>query len=104
DKTMLDVALPVADELELAAVQGIEPGAGPGAHPVAVVERVARVASAAASATAGLAPRIGRARPLAERSIGTADPGAVSFALAVGVVGEVLARAAASPALIEEPS
>lgn len=45
-------------------------------------------ASEAATATAALTPRLGRARPLAERSIGTPDPGAVSLALIVRVVTE----------------
>ena len=34
----------------------------------------------AAEATASLVPRIGRARPLAERSVGTPDPGANRWA------------------------
>jgi hypothetical protein len=47
-------------------------------------------ADTAAVATAGLRPRIGRARPLAERSVGTPDAGAVSFVLCVRAVGGVL--------------
>lgn len=47
---------------------------------------------AAADATAELTPKIGRARPLAERSAGTADPGAVSMGLIVTAIGEVLAE------------
>ena len=46
---------------------------------------------AAAEATASLTPKIGRARPLAERSIGTPDPGAISLGLIVTAIGEVLA-------------
>ncbi len=84
DKTLLDVALPVAAELELAASQGVSAGEAS--------DRATLVAQAAAISTADLEPRIGRARPLAARSVGTADPGAVSFALAVAVVGGVLAR------------
>ncbi|WP_157601643.1 DAK2 domain-containing protein, partial [Saccharomonospora halophila] len=45
----------------------------------------------AAEATAGLTPRTGRARPLAERSLGTPDPGATSLALVLDRVGEILA-------------
>ncbi|MBN6038986.1 dihydroxyacetone kinase family protein [Amycolatopsis sp. 195334CR] len=41
----------------------------------------ATAAEEAARATADLVPRKGRARPLAERSLGTPDPGAVSLAL-----------------------
>jgi dihydroxyacetone kinase len=40
-----------------------------------------------------MTPRIGRARPLAERSIGTPDPGAVSLGLIVTAIGEVIAEA-----------
>jgi dihydroxyacetone kinase len=36
-------------------------------------------------------PKIGRARPLAERSIGTPDPGAISLGLIATAIGEVLA-------------
>ena len=44
----------------------------------------------AAQETASLTPKIGRARPLAERSVGTPDPGAISLALIVTAVGDVL--------------
>uniref|UniRef100_UPI0012F62235 DAK2 domain-containing protein n=1 Tax=Actinoalloteichus spitiensis TaxID=252394 RepID=UPI0012F62235 len=44
----------------------------------------------AAEATADLVPRMGRARPLAERSVGTPDAGAVSLALIVRAVRDVL--------------
>ena len=46
----------------------------------------------AAEETAHLTPKIGRARPLAERSVGTPDPGAVSLGLIVTAIGEVLAE------------
>ncbi|QUH03818.1 dihydroxyacetone kinase family protein [Saccharopolyspora erythraea] len=51
--------------------------------------RAAATARQAAEDTASLTPRVGRARPLAERSIGTPDAGAISFAL----VTETIARA-----------
>ena len=51
---------------------------------------------AAAEATASLVPKIGRARPLAERSVGTPDPGAVSLGLIVTAIGDVLGNAEAS--------
>ncbi len=44
----------------------------------------------AAVATANLRPRIGRARPLAERSVGTPDAGATSLALCASAVAAVL--------------
>ena len=96
DKTMLDSALPVVAELErLAAI---------GASPAEVLERVVTVARAAAQATADLEPRIGRARPLAARSVGTPDPGAVSFALAVATVGEVVAGASGAHGAATPPT
>ena len=54
------------------------------------------VAVRAAEDTAALTPKIGRARPLAERSVGTPDPGAVSLGMIVTAVGVVLDDAASS--------
>ena len=82
DKTMLDALFPFVDTLE-SEVQG-------GADLGAAWRRAAEVAVQAAEDTAALTPRIGRARPLAERSIGTPDPGAVSLGLIVTAVGKVL--------------
>jgi dihydroxyacetone kinase len=48
------------------------------------------LADAAARNTASLVPKIGRARPLAEKSVGTPDPGATSLALAIRAVHRVL--------------
>ncbi|WP_134730649.1 dihydroxyacetone kinase family protein [Amycolatopsis nivea] len=48
----------------------------------------AAVAEAAARDTAALTPKKGRARPLAERSVGTPDAGAVSLALIVRTLAE----------------
>ena len=48
-------------------------------------------AKVAAQATAQLRPKVGRARPLAERSLGTPDAGAVSLGMCVEAVGGVLA-------------
>jgi dihydroxyacetone kinase len=47
----------------------------------------AGAATAAAEATAALRPRKGRARPLAEKSLGTPDPGATSLAMIFRVMG-----------------
>jgi dihydroxyacetone kinase len=44
----------------------------------------------AAESTAQLSPKLGRARPLAARSVGHPDPGAVSFSLIVQSVGAML--------------
>ena len=55
----------------------------------------AEVAVAAATATASLTPRVGRARPLAERSIGTPDAGATSMGMLLRAVGELLSAGSA---------
>lgn len=70
--------------------------AGDGDHGIGM-QRGARAAAAvvatdAAHATADLVPRIGRARPHGEKSRGTPDPGAISFALAMTTAGRVLAQ------------
>ena len=56
------------------------------------------VAASAARSTAELRPRKGRARPLAEKSIGTPDPGAVSLAAVFAVLGPELDPQAAAAA------
>ncbi len=85
DKTMLDALFPFVHAL----VAAVETGT-----PVAEAWRqAASVATEAAQATAALTPKIGRARPLAERSVGTPDPGAISLALIVTAVGDVLGDA-----------
>jgi dihydroxyacetone kinase len=84
DKTMLDALFPFADTL----VAEVDAGRPLGA----AWQHAAEVAVAAAQETASLTPKIGRARPLAERSIGTPDPGAVSLGMIVTAVGVVLAE------------
>jgi D-erythrulose 4-kinase len=82
DKTMLDALFPFVDTL----VDQVNAGAS-------ISEAWRSAADAcrnAAEATASLTPKIGRARPLAERSVGTPDPGAVSLGLIVTAIGEVL--------------
>ncbi|PZF58761.1 D-erythrulose kinase [Curtobacterium sp. MCSS17_008] len=83
DKTLLDALLPFVDALrdEVAAGTGL-PEAWRAAAAVAVD---------AAAATADLAPRVGRARPLAQKSLGTPDAGATSMGMVLTRVGEVLA-------------
>ena len=71
DKTMLDSGEPLAAALEAAAAAGDAlDAAWAGALDAG---------RTAAAATADLRPQVGRARPLAERSLGTPDPGAVSL-------------------------
>lgn len=82
DKTMLDALCPFADALE----QGAD-----AALPLATAWRAAaETCTKAADATAPMVPKVGRARPLADRSVGTPDPGAVSLALIVTAIGEQL--------------
>lgn len=89
DKTMVDALVPFAEELERALGAGLElPAAWRSA---------AEVSATAAAETAELRPRVGRARPLAERSLGHPDPGAVSFAESARAAGDVLARISTRP-------
>lgn len=83
DKTMLDAIIPFVEAFEAAA--------GEGAGTVGSWQRAAEAADRAAKATADLTPRIGRARVLSQRSVGHPDPGAVSFALAVRTMAELIA-------------
>lgn len=80
---MLDALLPFADSLAASAAAG-EPLS-------AAWTGAAQASEEAAQATAQLRPQVGRARPLAEKSVGTPDAGAVSMALCLRVVGGVLA-------------
>jgi dihydroxyacetone kinase len=85
DKTLLDALMPFLDDLDRRTAAG-EPLAQAWAG-------AAETAVAAAAATADMVARIGRARPLGERSVGTPDPGATSMALILTAVGTVLAVA-----------
>ncbi|GAB0116693.1 dihydroxyacetone kinase family protein [Acidisoma sp. 7E03] len=78
DKTLVDAFHPFVTCLCAALAQGT---------PVAVAwAQAAEAATRGAEETAALLPRLGRARPLAERSRGHRDAGAVSFALCSRVV------------------
>ncbi|WP_102157903.1 dihydroxyacetone kinase family protein [Zhihengliuella halotolerans] len=85
DKTMVDALHPYADAVRAGVAAG---------RPVAeVLAEAAGVAMEAARATAELRPKKGRARPLAEKSLGHPDPGAYSFALiATGIAERLAAR------------
>jgi len=85
DKTMLDALFPFVDTL----VENVDAGASA----ADAWRSAADACRTAAEATASLVPKIGRARPLAERSVGTPDPGAVSLGLIVTAIGEVLGDA-----------
>lgn len=80
DKTMLDAFIP--------AVEAFEAEVDAERTAKEAWNAAANAAEAAAQATAPLRPRIGRARPLAERSVGHPDAGAVSFAHMVRTIAD----------------
>jgi dihydroxyacetone kinase len=81
DKTLIDAVEPFVLTLE-AEVESV--------GLATAWKQAADVATQAAKDTAALTPRVGRARPLAARSVGTPDPGAMSFALCVRTVADVV--------------
>ncbi len=82
DKTLLDALSPFAEVLDKGASDGL---------PLAPAWQAAASAAAqAARETAGLAARIGRARALGARGVGSPDPGAISMSLCIDAVGTVL--------------
>jgi dihydroxyacetone kinase len=87
DKTMVDALLPFTETFSRLVADG---GSHAAAAEAAWAEAAA-VSTAAAEATASLRPLKGRARPLAEKSVGTADPGATSLAMIFTVMGAHLA-------------
>jgi dihydroxyacetone kinase len=80
DKTLVDAFLPFVESFEVDILAGLPVGAA--------WVNAAAAATRSADATSSLTPRLGRARPLAARSLGHADPGAVSFAIAMAAVSE----------------
>jgi dihydroxyacetone kinase len=84
DKTMVDALVPFSEVLDRETAAGTSLAAAWGA--------AAAAAQQAAEQTAALVPKLGRARPHAERSVGTADPGAMSLALVTRAVQDVLAE------------
>ncbi|KNC92845.1 dihydroxyacetone kinase family protein [Trabulsiella odontotermitis] len=79
DKTLVDVLQPFSQALSAAAEEGLSLAAA--------WRKAGVVAQQSAQATSQLLPQIGRARPLAERSLGTPDPGAVSLSMIIDAVG-----------------
>jgi dihydroxyacetone kinase len=83
DKTMVDALVPFSETLTAEVSAG---------KPLAEAwQTAADAATAAAASTADLLPRMGRARPHAEKSLGTPDAGAHSLALIVRAIAPVLA-------------
>ncbi|MFE4833797.1 dihydroxyacetone kinase subunit DhaL [Arthrobacter sp. NPDC056691] len=87
DKTMVDALLPFRDAFKEAFDGGTSLGGA--------LTAAAAAATEAARQTADLRPLKGRARPLAEKSLGHPDPGAVSFGL---IAERVAAYLASEPA------
>ncbi len=82
DKTMVDAYIPFAETLTRETRSGATLSAAWAA--------AAQASTAAAEATASLTPKLGRARPLAARSVGSVDAGATSFALCAHAVARIL--------------
>lgn len=82
DKTLVDVLVPFRDALAA--------GVGAGRSLTDAWGAAATVAQQAAEDTAALLPLMGRARPHAEKSLGTPDAGAVSMALIVRAIHNTL--------------
>ncbi|MBM3093948.1 DAK2 domain-containing protein [Ensifer sp. T173] len=85
DKTLVDALVPFVDTLEreFENLKSLNKA----------WEAAAKAASDAADATSSLTPKLGRARPLAEKSIGHPDAGAVSLALTARVAADFLKEA-----------
>jgi dihydroxyacetone kinase len=84
DKTLVDVMVPFHDELAAQVAAGRSLGEAWG--------RAADAADSAAEATTQLLPAIGRARPHADKSLGTPDAGAVSMALIIRAIHNTLVK------------
>ena len=85
DKTLADVLIPFSEKLsELVNTKNTQVSISE------VWKEASLTADDAAQATAELLPKIGRARPHAEKSLGHQDPGAKSLAIIINVVGEFL--------------
>ena len=78
DKTMVDALEPFVERLDSELGAGVPLGRA--------FRAAADAATEAAAATADLTPKLGRARPLAERSVGTPDAGATSLALVLSTL------------------
>jgi dihydroxyacetone kinase len=94
DKTLVDVLVPFRDALSAAVGSGQSLTDAWGA--------AATVAQQAAEETANLLPLMGRARPHAEKSLGTPDAGAASMALIVRAIHNTFAEAKAAATTTKE--
>lgn len=95
DKTLVDVLVPFSETLSARVEAGDSLNEAWAA--------AAKQATLSAEATAQLVPKMGRARPLAEKSMGTPDAGAVSLALIVNkVLEQLLAQASSAEGRLQE--
>ena len=81
DKTMVDAAVPFRAELSKAFT---------GENASEAILAAAAVARDAADKTADITATLGRARVLGEKSVGTPDPGAISFSILMDELGRHL--------------
>lgn len=81
DKTMIDSQVPFAEVFESSISQGLSF--------IDSWNRAAIASTSAAKETANLTPKMGRARVLAEKSLGHPDPGATSFSLIVSSISSM---------------
>ncbi len=86
DKTLVDALIPFVETL------GAEVSAGKSL--VDAWQSAAIASQEAAMATASLTPRLGRARPLAAKSIGHPDAGAISLSMVAALVADFLSKRA----------
>ena len=84
DKTLVDALVPFAVTLEAEVSRG--------RSLVDAWNAAAEAGAAGAEATAGMTPKLGRAKLHAARSLGHRDPGAVSLALGAKVIARALAE------------
>lgn len=82
DKTMIDAIVPFADALAERVCAGDDL--------IDAWTTASRMADEAARATAHLTARLGRARAHGDKSLGTPDPGAISFARITHTVLDIL--------------
>ena len=81
DKTMLDAQAPFAEVFEKCVAQGLSTAES--------WFKSAAASESAAKATKDLMPKMGRARVLGEKSLGSPDPGAISFSLIVSAIARM---------------
>ncbi|MFC3298059.1 dihydroxyacetone kinase family protein [Arthrobacter agilis] len=87
DKTMVDAIVPFREALETEFQASSDAAESTG--------RAAAVAREAADATADITARLGRSRVLGEKSVGTPDPGAISFSLLMAALADHFGAAGA---------